>query len=587
MENVIFLVLVVVLFLRISSIKKSQIELKAELQALKLSKPQVFSETLQVPLQQSDNALLGNQEIKITQIPVSETATPSDNDFILWFKENPLLKIGVIMIIIGFGWFVSYAFTHNWIGPVGRITLGILVGTLVTIFGTMRLGKDETQGIALTVLGSALTIITLVAGTYAYSFFGPLLLLAMVFGVSLYVSLSAVAYSSKKLGIYGIIISMFAPLFSTLSLVPVDILYLYLAIVSISTIWIAVAKKWEEVISVGITGIVFYSLPHMFFGGSMGSYPDKYFILFVVYVIAILYLVFGIWNLIKNKQFAEGGDVYLAILNTGLILGFTMAIVPTVYQSLTIAAWMLVYAVSGFLVFAQTKNEKLFYIHSLISIFLLAVATSIELSGQTLIIAFTIEIAVVALASFVVTGQVKIAEAFSILLVVPAAMSLESFNSNSWSSGIFHSDMAVLLVLALVLATIGLLSRANKTPSDSELKPYQALLIASSFYFYAIIWLAAHSLIVSRDAAVFISLFIYTIIGLSTHLYGLYNRNSTLKNYGMTLLILVVTRLGVVDVWRMEIALRVVTFVVLGVMFMSTAFISKKQKNEAASIIQN
>jgi uncharacterized membrane protein len=82
------------------------------------------------------------------------------------------------------------------------------------------------------------------------------------------------------------------------------------------------------------------------------------------------------------------------------------------------------------------------------------------------------------------------------------------------------------------------------------------------------------------DSAVFLSLFVYTITGLTTHFYGLFNHSTGLKKYGMTLLILVVARLVLVDVWHMELLLRVVTFIVLGIMFMSTAFISKSQNNQ-------
>jgi uncharacterized membrane protein len=70
-----------------------------------------------------------------------------------------------------------------------------------------------------------------------------------------------------------------------------------------------------------------------------------------------------------------------------------------------------------------------------------------------------------------------------------------------------------------------------------------------------------------------------------TYFRGLFEGNSGLKKYGAVMLILVVIRLVLVDVWAMDLALRVVTFIVIGVMFISTAFISKSKKEE--SIINN
>src|SRR3989344_8076346 len=41
----------------------------------------------------------------------------SENRFLAWLKENWLLKLRALLLLIGFGWLVSYAFLNNWIGP--------------------------------------------------------------------------------------------------------------------------------------------------------------------------------------------------------------------------------------------------------------------------------------------------------------------------------------------------------------------------------------------------------------------------------------------------------------------------------------
>ena len=45
------------------------------------------------------------------------------------------MKLGAALFIVGFGWFVSYAFINNWIGPLGRISIGIVAGVLVMGLG--------------------------------------------------------------------------------------------------------------------------------------------------------------------------------------------------------------------------------------------------------------------------------------------------------------------------------------------------------------------------------------------------------------------------------------------------------------------
>ncbi|MEQ1561406.1 MAG: DUF2339 domain-containing protein [Nitrospira sp.] len=582
------IVLAVIIFLRISKLNHKVESLQEQILEMKKQSGSNYVNVVheqpvldsQIASSDVDSPVLDNivqNQTRSKTITVSNKPETESN-FVIWMKENTLLKIGILMFLAGFGWFVSYAFAQQWIGPVGRITLGIVTGALVMIFGTYRLGKNETQGIAFSVLGSALVVVSLLSGQYIYNFFSSGVALGLIFIVSLYIALISIAYSTEKLAVYGVLLSLLAPFFSHSTNMDLVNLYLYLGAVSFAIIWVSVFKKWTILNQVGITGILFYGLPN-FASGGLTHYNTKYFILFTQYAISLLYLGVGVWGLVRNKLKAGTDDLYLAIVNTVIILGFTTAIVPAVYQSLTIAGWMLVYTFSGFFVFQKTKNEKLFYVHSLIAVFLLAIATSIELSGQTLVIAFAIEAAVISIGSFVVTGKIRTAEAFAGLLIVPFMMSQSSIMSSKWNVGIIHSDFAVLLVLVLVTALLGVFYRMNKgSDTSSDIRAHQILFIISSFYIYALVWLCSHSIIKDNDSAVFVSLFVYTIIGLITHFYGLFNHNVVLKKYGMTLLVLVVIRLILVDVWNMELMLRVITFIVLGIMFMSTAFMSRNQK---------
>ncbi|MES2213248.1 MAG: DUF2339 domain-containing protein [Patescibacteria group bacterium] len=583
MIYIILIILVVLVLIKISNLSTSVQVLQSEVKNLKKKKG-LEAGTVSSNQTMYDAPTLGaiheEQTVPMQNIPQSVNAEPEfhqENQISAWFKENLILKIGVIMILAGFGWFVSYAFAQNWIGPVGRITLGVVVGVLTTLFGTIRLGKNKTQGVAFTILGSALVIMTLLAGQYFYGYFSYLSVLIMVFVISLYVSICAASYSFENLAVYGLLVSLFAPYLSHTSNIDPVTLYLYLLIVSITTIWISGAKNWRIIIPIGITGILFYSLPFFFEGVGGLIVTTKYAILFIVYTISVLYLVINIYSIIKNQTRVSTGDVYLTIVNTMILLGFTVTVVPTIYQSLVIAGWMLAYALTGFVVYEKTKNEKMFFIHSLISILLLAIATSIELSGQTLVIAFSIESAIIAVASFVVTGKIKIAKDFGILMIVPLLLTLPSFISSKWQTGIFHSDFAVLLVLAVLLLVLGIFYKANDDDTHSVFKVHHLSFILATFYIYSIIWLSSHYIFMNSDMGVFVSLLVFTVVGLVTHFVGLFKHHIVMKKYGMTLLILIVIRLIFVDVWNMELSLRIITFVVLGVLFISTAFISKNQ----------
>lgn len=75
------------------------------------------------------------------------------------------------------------------------------------------------------------------------------------------------------------------------------------------------------------------------------------------------------------------------------------------------------------------------------------------------------------------------------------------------------------------------------------------------------------------DTAVMIALAIYTIAGIGAYFSGR-------RVYGGLLLGFVIARLLLVDVWRMELTGRIITFFLVGALLMSTAFLSRKKIHE-------
>ena len=600
MIYLLFVLLSIIVFVRLSDTDSSVSKLRREVESLKNQiNTSDVSEDLSLS-SRTDN--VSNKDLhhsishttqKEGNYTVSENVIrkeSAEDAIIAWFKDNWLLKIGVLMILVGFGWFVSYAFIHDWIDPAARIAIGLVVGSLITLFGTARLQKNQVQGNTFTILGSALIIVSVLSGQYFYQFFPPMLSLGIVFLVSVYVSGIAVFYSFEKLATYGFVIALLAPFFShVLDISNCITLYSYFTIISAAMIWVSIVRGWRSINIIGILAIFLYSLPvissgYYFFGNDDYS---KYFVLISSYIISLLYLCVSAWSLISNKNPKENGatpiDVFLTIITTLMILGFTLGLAPVAHQSFILVVWMFVYLISGLIVFQRTKNEKLFYIHSLVAVLFLGLATSIEWSGKTLIFAFIIEAVVISISSFVVTNKISTAKNFGLLMAIPMFMSIPSIFSSNWNYGsgasMINPDFAILFVIGLALAGLGFFYGTNDEDKDKNVFKIQNLaFVISTIYLYILIWLSSHMSMVNQDSAVFISLFIYTIVGLSAYFMGLFGSSPILKRYGSVLLILVVLRLILVDVWNMELVRRVITFIVLGIMFISTAFISKKQK---------
>ncbi len=497
--------------------------------------------------------------------------------FFKWFSENWLLKVGVLMILVGFGWFISYAFVHNWIGPHARVALGLIVGSIIAVWGTLRMQSNSVQGTMLLVLGSALVVITSYASQVVYGFFTPAVALSIPFIVAVYLGFVAVMFDMRRLAIYSVLIGFIAPILTD-SRVDIDLLYVYLLVITVGSVWVAAMKNWRVVNAVSVLGILFYSMWNVF---DRFEARDNLFILGIIFVLSVLYFAVSIIGLVRSKSGASPSDVFVAIINSILIMLTTMTIVREELQSMVLAVWMVVFAAGSFFVYVKTGKEKLFYVYSLVSVVFLAVATSIELDGPSLVLAFTFEAAAISIASYLVTKKISAGYAMAWLMAVPALMALPSFLSNKWNTYILHEDFSVILAVGLTFMFLGVFYySSHKEDADkgiAHLYGHTALNVVGSVYLLSLVWLCFHAGNTLESTATFGSLLVYSIIGLAAYVYGLMSNVINFKHYGATILILVVARLVFVDVWHMDLAPRIVTFIVIGILFISTAFIKKSK----------
>jgi uncharacterized membrane protein len=82
------------------------------------------------------------------------------------------------------------------------------------------------------------------------------------------------------------------------------------------------------------------------------------------------------------------------------------------------------------------------------------------------------------------------------------------------------------------------------------------------------------------ESATTVALIVYTILGIAMLVAGRVYQNNYTKILGGVLLGGVITRLLLIDVWQMDIVGRIITFFVIGLLLISTAFLGKKSDTQ-------
>lgn len=566
---------VIALFIYFSRLNKRVLKLEKALSQKTLVTPVPAPKPASAPA-----VLPAASGIAVASDPVA--LTPSEPDvfqkFFNWCTEDWLLKLGALLLLIGFGWLVTYAFLNNWIGPMGRIALGIFAGVAILLLGRWRIMQFVHQGSIFLALGSTVILLTIFAAREVYDFFTPGIALAVMFLSTAFIALTSVQYKTKALGVISLALAGIAPLLTSSPSADYVSLFAYLFIVVLGTVWIVLITGWRQLTTAAFILILFYSLPHLT-GYTYSGRNDLGALLLFSYAFATVFFITNTAAIIKQKSNDIVADLVTAGGNGLLLLAWIMMAAHDEWKSLLIAAWMIVFAFAAFTIFKITNRKEPFYVYAGVGIAMLAAATSAEFSGATLVIAYAIESAMISLVTYFIMRDIKLGELLSLLLIGPIILSFESLIARAWRTSIFHRHFFVILIIALVLLGLGMFFREmyRRTGEALEERFYPVLIIGGSVYAYALVWLSLHAAFMNDDIAKMLALFVYTVAGLISYLYGTLHLKKVFRLYGGVLLGLVVLRLLMVDIWDMALSGRIITFFIIGALLMSTAFIGRKK----------
>jgi len=496
------------------------------------------------------------------------------------------------LLILSVGWFVTYAFINNWIGEVGRIGLGILFGVIVLLFGFQRGFKNIIQGNALMVLGAASILVSILSGIGMYDLFPATLALFVAFSLSILMSFTAVKQDNVFLGITSLLSGLIVPLF-VIDRVDILLIFFYLFILTLGMLWVGARTGWNALNIISLVSVFFYSI---FYEILEGFDNQTMALIFSIAFIAVFY-VSNIFTVLAKKS-ANVYDLTVSGL-TGLIFLIWMLIVgPEEAQVYLITFGGLIFALGAYFIFSMTKLKDPVVLYSTVATVLLVSATAVQFKNWELLVALTVEFTLIAVAGLYLNKkngvELKGVEKMGIILyAVLFFLSLENldniFNYLNRSKR-YHSyydnydisgDMLVtfllcvfsFLVAYLAIRILGEEYRENK----EKLNLVRFYGLMGGFYATVLVWIMAHLLIYSETVATTIALIIYTLVGIFFYVAGKMSEYRFYKIVGEIFFAIVLFRLFFYEFGNMGIEGKIITFFIVGALFVSTTFFGRKK----------
>jgi uncharacterized membrane protein len=515
-------------------------------------------------------------------VPVANTQTEPHvlTTFFAWCATDWLMKLGGFLVLLGLGWFVSYAFAHALIGPMGRIALGLITGALVLALGRYRLQSYVTQGAILMFVGAADIVLTVYAGREVYDFFSPVSALVLMFLTSALLGVTSVIVRHKPLAYGTALLAGAAPLLVASPTPDLVGLFSYLLVVSISALVLAGYTGWREIILASLLLVGFYSSEWLI-GYEHTTHQDAG--LLFAFVFSALFFGASIAS-VRMARKVSMVDVCIA-LGTGVyLLSWILTAATPAWQSVLLSAWTLVFAFGAYVAVRQGVGNEFFYAYGGVGALYLAVALSLLLEGPALTVAWTIEATLALALSWQVTHRADRVWWFALPLVVPLMLSFESMDGYLWQGSVLHEHMVVLCSVLTALLGIGTYfaheaQRALGTVSHTVQTVAHTAYSVAGVYVIVLTWLVVHALTYPHyDVGTTSTLVVYTLTASYLFVSSKVTGVSWRRQVAIGLFGLVVGRLLLVDVWEMALSGRIGTFLMIGGLLIVVAWLERGAK---------
>jgi uncharacterized membrane protein len=170
-----------------------------------------------------------------------------------WFN-----RIGILAVLIGMAWFFKLAIDNHWIGPLGRVLIGLVAGAGL-IAWSERFPKRGYRAFSysLKAIGSGILYLSLWA---AFSLF-HLLPAGRAFGLMILVTafngFMAWIQDAELLALYAVVGGLSTPLLLSTGENHEVVLFSYLLLMDIAVLVLVVLRPWSRLLFASFAGTVF------------------------------------------------------------------------------------------------------------------------------------------------------------------------------------------------------------------------------------------------------------------------------------------------------------------------------------------
>jgi len=548
-----------------------------------------------------------SQILSVAPSPSIPEARQPEEDLESRIGSHWLNRIGIAALLIGISYFLKFAFDNNWIGPAGRVTIGLLAGIAIVVWSErFRARGYRAFSYSLKAVGIGALYLSLWAAFQIYSLIPSGVAFVMMLAVTASTAAMALTQNAQLLVVFALIGGFSTPLLLSTGQNREVALFSYVAILDIATLVLVTFKPWRRLLVMSFAGTL------LLYVGWYAEFYSRSQLGITLAFATLFFAVFAIAPLVTLQPegeiaFFASIPVILAFVNAGVY--FLQAYVMIQEVDKTYMAWFAL-ALAAVYIFLSRQvharnlsagvSEILYFLHLAVAIGFITVAIPIRLDAHWITMGWFVEAGVLLWVGNRVRSDFLNAFALGALVLGVARLLL--FDNFHTEQLLFNMRMATYAVAVAVLGAV--VWYAGRREDDTARGVAAAALVALNVLalialsrevsdFYARQMTASRPVFRNRQAigqwrAAYLDFrrvqierdFTYSALwmayGAMLMVIGFLRRSAFVRWQALILIAVTIVKVFVYDVSQLDRGYRIVSFIILGVLLLAISFVYQR-----------
>lgn len=372
-------------------------EIAAEPDAVKHIEPPKPVEIIPDPIVERHNEVISDINTRISkpkntwEPPVKEVEQPQLSfferypDLEKFIGENLVNKIGIAILVLAIGYFVKYAIDNNWIGPVGRVGIGIICGGILIAFAHRMRNSYKAFSSVLVGGGLAVFYFTITLAFQQFHLFSQIGAFAILIVITVFSVVLSLLYDKQELAVIALIGGFGSPFMVSNGNANYNSLFIYLLILNTGLLIIAYYKAWRIlnissfVLSIAVFAAVLFSL-----SATTHAIGFRYATVFY-----LLFFFINIINNVREKKTFLAIDFTILLVNTALYFAAGLYLLSAMgagqFRGLFSASLAALNLMLSFILFRNRKADpNIVYLLIGITLTFISLTAPIQLHGNNI-----------------------------------------------------------------------------------------------------------------------------------------------------------------------------------------------------------